>query len=331
MINRATNSGMCMDVIPPVTIGTEAGSESAGVCKWSEGAQLYVDLINQQYNDDPTKPLIVNIGGQGATLASAWCIDNSIGGKCVVYYTDLTGYNGAYSWAGDLIAQNFRVVNFGREFVWWGDTDCQNQWNVLPRPDGCGCPTNDYNSGEWGQINNGTSFMTFYLDQLRTKCWYYPTSCGGCLGHGGGQCSDGYFDGTFIHAWAPGMFPAAGLEGRRGGTILYVKQLSESPAKAVTFNALKDQSAFDGQCPSSLEAPEITSINAPSSDTVNIAWQDNSSDPQEDGFVIERKPYMNADIWEEVGSVNQNQTTFTDTNNLHGSVEYTYRVGAYKN
>ncbi len=331
MYNRASNSGMCMDRIPPVTIGTEASSESAGVCKWSEGAQLYVDTINQQYQSDPTRPVIINIGGQGATLASAYCIDNSIVDKCIVYYTALSGYNGHYTWASELVAQHYLVINFGQESPWWNDTNAQNQWNVLPRPTGTGCPTNADNSGEWANINHGVSVMDFFIDQMQHKCWYYPTACGGCLGHAGGQCSDGYFDGTFLHAWAPGFITNAEINNRRGGDILQVKGFSESAAKAITFPYLSDAGAFDGQCPAELDAPQIDSLSAPESNTVNITWIDNSHDPQEDGFTVQRKPYNGLNDWADVATVGQGVTTYTDTDNLHGLVEYTYRIVAFKN
>ena len=130
---NAEASGMRMDRIPPITVGTEAESEAAGERKDSAGARLYVRLINEQFEEDPDRPLIVNIGGQGATLASAYTIDPSITDKCVVYYTDLKVYNGHYRWASELVARHFRVVSWGDDH-WWIPKPCQDQWRVLPGP-----------------------------------------------------------------------------------------------------------------------------------------------------------------------------------------------------
>ncbi len=94
--NMALKSGINPKCLPEITIGTEADNEKAGEKKISAGAELYVRLINENYSKNPDLPLIINIGGQGATLASAYCIDPSIAEKCIVYYTDLKVYNGHY-------------------------------------------------------------------------------------------------------------------------------------------------------------------------------------------------------------------------------------------
>ncbi len=324
--NRANGSNMCMERIPYPVQGN--GCTYGTGPNWSPGAQVYLDVCAQA---DPNRPVIVNIGGQGTTLAAAWSLDHSIADKIIVYYTDITEFNGHETWGSTIVAQNFRVINFGRKYTWWEDENCQNEWQVLPRPNTC-CPgTNQSEWGEWNLINNGTPLMDFFISQMNSQCWYVPTQCGGCTGHNWGSTSDGYFDGTHIAAWAPGMITGIKLDPARNGEVLYITSWSKPPVKAVTLNALQNQDAFDGQCPVGLQAPAITSIDAPSSDTVTLTWQDNSSDPQEDGFFIERRPHLNEDTWEQVGSVGQNQTSFTDTDNLHGLVEYTYRVGAYKN
>ncbi len=80
-----------------------------------------------------------------------------------------------------------------------------------------------------------------------------------------------------------------------------------------------------------IEPPSNLQVVSSSGDHVALCWQDNSSDPQEDSFVIQRRPYMGSDVWQDVGTVGQNETCYTDTDNLYGMVEYTYRVGAVKN
>ena len=63
--NNALASGIDPDCLPPITVGTEAESEQAGENKISEGAELYVKLINENYAKHPDRPMIINIGGQG--------------------------------------------------------------------------------------------------------------------------------------------------------------------------------------------------------------------------------------------------------------------------
>ena len=68
----------------------------------------------------------------------------------------------------------------------------------------------------------------------------------------------------------------------------------------------------------------------PGGSAVELSWLDNSSDPQEEGFSIERRPYNGVDTWHELVRTGQNVTSYTDTDSLHGMVTYTYRVGAVK-
>jgi hypothetical protein len=83
--------------------------------------QAHISMCNSSMNNigrTPPLPIIVNIGGQSATLASAYILDPSIADKCVVYYTDLKVYNGHYRWASELVAAHFRVVSWGDDH-WW--------------------------------------------------------------------------------------------------------------------------------------------------------------------------------------------------------------------
>ncbi len=79
-----------------------------------------------------------------------------------------------------------------------------------------------------------------------------------------------------------------------------------------------------------IEEPTYLTATAVSHNEVHLTWQDNSFDPQEDEFVIERKPYHNLDQWHEIARVGQDVTTYNDTELIYGYVTYTYRVGAYK-
>ncbi len=65
---------------------------------------------------------------------------------------------------------------------------------------------------------------------------------------------------------------------------------------------------------------------------INITWQDNASgDDQEDGFIIQRKPYPGDSQWHQVGMVGPDVTSYVDSDNIYGLIDYTYRIGAYRN
>jgi hypothetical protein len=230
---RASASGLRMDRIPPITVGTEADSEKAAEGKDSSGARLYVKLINEQYERDPARPTLVNIGGQSATLASAFTLDPSIAARCVVYYTDIKVYNGHYKWASELIARHFRVVSWGDD-NWWIPKPCQNQWRVLPRPLGCEARDNSPTSGEWRQLTALHSPLHDHLvRQFQSRGEYVQ----------GDRKADAYGDGTFLHAWIPDIFDDAAIQVVRGGDVLHVTRFTarnEDLVKDFTMQALLD-------------------------------------------------------------------------------------------
>lgn len=235
--DRARASGMHIDRIPSITIGTEADSEKAGERKDSAGARLYVRLINEQYRKDPGRPVLVSIGGQSATLASAYGLDPSIAEKCVVYYTDLRVYNGHYEWASKLVAKHFRVISWGDD-NWWINKRCQNEWRVLPRPEQCEGKDNAANSGEWRLLTEAhVPVLDHIVQQFQTRGEY-------CQGE---RKADGYGDGTFLHAWLPGIFADAALREVRGSEVLHVTKFTpenERRVKEFTLKILLDPQAY---------------------------------------------------------------------------------------
>ncbi len=78
-----------------------------------------------------------------------------------------------------------------------------------------------------------------------------------------------------------------------------------------------------------INPPSNVSVAAISYGEIQIEWQDNSDN--ENGFMIERKPYRGGGDWHQVANSGPNTTNYTDTDSLHGMVEYTYRVASYKN
>ncbi|MBQ2786926.1 MAG: hypothetical protein IJF00_03075 [Bacteroidaceae bacterium] len=225
--DSALRSGIKEKYLPQITVGTEAESEKAGERKLSDGAHLYVKIINEQYKKNPDRPVIINIGGQAATLASAYCIDPSIVDKCIVYYTDVRVYNGHYEWASKLVAKNFRVVSWGDD-NWWRGKRAQNEWNVLPRPANALARDNDENSGEWKLLTEMKKPMLDHMvHQFRNRGEYSNDKTR--------WYADGYHDGAFIHAWLPGIFSDAELRDVRGeGTeALHVTSFTEENEAAV--------------------------------------------------------------------------------------------------
>ncbi len=205
----------------------------------SEGAKAYVEIINKQYKKHPDCPVIINIGGQSATLASAFCIDPSIADKCIVYYTDLKNNNGLYKWAAEIITKNFRVVSWGND-NWWKTKRNQNEWNVLPRPEHKQAYQNDERSGEWALLTDMKQPMLDHIVyQMRNHNaysndtqWLY---------------ADGYHDGTFIHAWLPSIFSDAELRVVRGGEVLHITKFdaeNEAAVKEFTMQCLLNKKAY---------------------------------------------------------------------------------------
>ena len=185
----------------------------------------------------PDRPMIINIGGQGATLATAYGLDPSIADKCIVYYTDIRVYNGHYEWASRIIAANFRVLSWGDD-NWWIVKRCQNEWNVLPRPDHCRASENNPMSGEWRLLTEMHNPMLDHMvHQFRMRGEYSND----------GRCSDAYADGTFIHAWLPGIFTDAELREVRGAEVLHITSFTEqdeAEVKALTMDTLLDPRAY---------------------------------------------------------------------------------------
>ena len=225
--NNALNSGIKEKHLPEIVIGTEANNEKKGENKPSEAAHLYVKIINEQYKRNPKLPVIVNIGGQGATLASAYCIDPSIAEKCIVYYTDIRVYNGHYEWASKVIGKHFRVVSWGDD-NWWIIKKNQNEWNVLPRPAKAFARDNDENSGEWKLFTDmNVPMLDHLVHQFRNRREYSNDD--------ERIYGDAYADGTFIHAWLPNIFTDAELKEVRGeGTeALHITKFTEKNEAAV--------------------------------------------------------------------------------------------------
>ncbi len=75
-------------------------------------------------------------------------------------------------------------------------------------------------------------------------------------------------------------------------------------------------------------APENLTANVVSEGEIALSWDDMSDD--EDGFVIQRKPYQGIGYMRtDIVILPPNTTSYIDTDSIHGQILYTYRVGAF--
>ncbi len=79
-------------------------------------------------------------------------------------------------------------------------------------------------------------------------------------------------------------------------------------------------------------APSDLSATLVAGPSIELTWQDNSDD--EDGFIIQRRPWMGVDQWGTVDMLLSHGSTglmqYTDTAGLYGVIEYRYRGGAFR-
>ncbi len=77
-------------------------------------------------------------------------------------------------------------------------------------------------------------------------------------------------------------------------------------------------------------------VAAPMGGGIELTWDDLAGTggdcvTEEDGYYVERRPWHGLDMWHLIADLPTGTETYTDTADLHGMVEYVYRVGAYKN
>ena len=93
-------------------------------------------------------------------------------------------------------------------------------------------------SGEWRLMTEMHNPMLDHMvHQFRTRGEYSND----------GRCSDAYADGTFIHAWLPGIFTDAELREVRGAEVLHITSFTEqdeAEVKALTMDTLLDPRAY---------------------------------------------------------------------------------------
>jgi hypothetical protein len=95
---------------------------------------------------------------------------------------------------------------------------------VLPRPDNAEGKDNGPNSGEWRKL---TEVQVPLLDHI---VYQFQHRHEYCQGDKKGDC---YGDGTFIHAWLPGMFEDAALKEVRGSEVLHITKFTSKNEQVI--------------------------------------------------------------------------------------------------
>lgn len=107
---------------------------------------------------------------------------------------------------------------------WWIPKRGQNEWRVLPRPEKKEGKGNGPNSGQWRQL---TKMRVPLLDHMVHQFRHRGEYC-----QGDRKC-DCYGDGTFLHAWLPGMFEDAALKEVRESEVLHITKFTPRNEKIV--------------------------------------------------------------------------------------------------
>ncbi len=145
-VNRMKNSNM--QYIPDPVYGAEnqlscpaGGKIEDTEYKRTEGSEL---IVKEAHKASTEKPLLVIIGGQPTTAATAYLQDSGIADKVVIFHVSPTVYNGVDTWAAYICSQKFRWVEWGTK-QWWHKEDeplsprilPQNKFKELPENEVC--------------------------------------------------------------------------------------------------------------------------------------------------------------------------------------------------
>ncbi len=257
----------------------------------SPGATL---IVQQAHLSTPECPLFVSIGGQITTVGEAYMMDPSIADRIIVFQAAPYIHNGVDDFARTTVQNHLKfVVHRYGGAEWW-----PNDPKII---------TED-------MVNALKSDLVG--DHIRWwRFEYWAGQQYADLGDGSGIC---WLFGQ--HTWNNMRVNSV------NGGMLEIDSLDWYQQGDVWFDGLK---RFDLDQGCDVYPPENLQCHVISANTVELTWTDNCDD--ETGFMIERKPYLHNDQWHEIDQVDANTTHYVDTNNLHGLVDYTYRVGTLRN
>ncbi len=305
--SMSLNSGQCY---PEYTLGTDVYMHQPGSGRIDDtqynttpGSNLIRDIAR---TCSPEHPLLVFIGGNATTVANAYLSDQSIADKLVVYMLCREGYNTSNPWPMYVLSKRvpcFCAPPIGNNLGgWWDPYDRSNE---LLNNEACEFLKSHNWDNRWRRTPADlVGFMYVMNHACASNATRIFVDSPAINGHVVTDNDYDYLDLTDHLRWnlVAGEF----------------------------YRVMLDPEAWGG-CVTVIEPPPPSLTWLPGQQAVLVEWEDPMSEPDnEDGFIIQRKPHMNRDHWVDVGSVGADVTSYTDTDNLHGLVQYSYRVGSIK-
>lgn len=231
---RAVRSGM--KHIPAITLGNTSNEAQ----KNTAGARLYVETIRRQYEKHPGRPVIVAMGGQSLTLASAYLMDKSIADKVVVFYVAAYAYNGHDRWASEIVCRNMLVLDMDHHD--WPQQERPDRFKALPSNDAARFDTV---AGQWKVLSDVD--VPFLKAPYQDK--FNPGGVVSRLQHNASVYGNGdaYSDGSFFVALNPACFRDVVLKQVRGGRVLWVngpEAINSEAFHAIAYPALSNPEAY---------------------------------------------------------------------------------------
>ena len=231
---RAVQSGM--KHVPPITLGNTTNDPQ----KNTDGARLYVEAITRQHKEDPSRPVIVAMGGQSLTLASACLIDNTIADKVIVFYVGAYAYNGHDRWASEMVCRRMLVLDMDHHH--WPKQARPDRFEALPSND---TASFDVVGGQWKVLFDLD--VPFLNAPYRDK--FNPGGVVSRLQHNASVYGNGdaYGDGSFLVALNPACFKDVVLKQVRGGRVLWVNgpdAINSAAFHAIAYPTLSNPAAY---------------------------------------------------------------------------------------
>ncbi len=341
MINSATNSGI--ENIPsivhvgPCSVFSRPGSGNPDdtIAKNSDGGRFIRDAA---LNATPEHPLIVVVGGPLTTVADAYLLNPGIADRIVVFYNGgnvETGYSGylyvgykdynsdSDMWAASICVRRLKMVLLGKPFF--------KEPNLGGR-----CPVT-YKNDILLRLPN-TPLRQFMYD----KDWPSLTD-GANSRDADAPPAIALLARDYVTDWGYATYDfwdndyGTKLKWFTSGTseVIQVKEADRNVATSTWWDGMMAYCAWNPNDPSctSEELHAVTDlVAAATNQSIQLTWTDTNDNPNEDGHLVQRKPYRSDFMdYHTIAVLEADITSYTDTTELHGQVEYTYRVGAYCN
>ncbi len=262
-------------------------------------------IVQQAHEASVEHPLIVNIGGQNTSVATAVLQDPSIRDKIVVFQLP-GGYNDKDVWSFYLTMKTTRYVNYewlNHEPGYWPD----ERWLSTPDNPLCNANKDKYYQGGWMRDHatrplDGSMLVYLFDHRIFTTSQRRYVSFPGSWYQFQDTSADDF-------------------------DVLYIAGTNKSIMSDEFFDTFNNPCVYDpASCGQGCEVADLIATPVSSSE-IYLTWTEDCDN--ESGFTIQRRSYHGVNNWWEVASLPPNTTSYTDTDSLHGLVTYTYRVGAF--